>query len=169
MKVAQIDTSNAFVAIVIGEESVLNQLNNGLKKGLARHLHMREMKHNEKLRAVKALAICALSLKQENKNLDMRCFTNGLKKAGFWARIANINVQRVYIDIQVHTMMKLTIGYEEARRLAVVDKEKIVGADVLAWANLNEKKLGYVHPLYQKLLTAGILKPYWKGLTWRLY
>lgn len=167
MKAAQIDTSNAFVAIVIGEEGTLNQLNEKLEKRVARRLHMRKMEFNEKLRAVRALANLALELKIEKKKLDMRCFTNGLKKADFWRGLLNINIQRVYVDTQVHSMMKLAIGHEETRKLALVDKGKIQCADVLAWANLNEKKLGYVHPWYQKLLAAGILNLTGKGLTWR--
>lgn len=128
-----VDTSEEWIGIIVGEESILRLLNFRLKKEFGKSVHMKELKLGEKFRA---LRVFNHIFSQGGVSLySLRLSTNK-----WWAEfiewVTENRISTLYVDLEVDEELKRRVHRLYLKLLNIYAiKEDVQCADVLAYGD----------------------------------
>jgi len=133
MEAVLIDVSEEWVGIVIGEESILRDLNAALIKKFRRTVHMRELRSSEKF-----LALRMFNHLFSGKGVDL--YSLKPKITNWWTELMKEVVKRrigtLYVDLEVEKELKKRVHSLYFKLLNIyTSKEHIQCADILAYGD----------------------------------
>lgn len=137
MEAVLIDTSEEWVGIIIGEESILKVLNFRLKKEFNKTVHMRELELGQKFSVLRIF----------NRLFSERAAQlYSLKpKAGHWwteliKGLLNRRVNNLYVDFEVYEELRRKVHSIYLKPFNIYsDKEIVQCADILAYGDSHRK------------------------------
>lgn len=132
-----VDTSEEWIGIIVGEESILRLLNFRLKKEFGKSVHMKELKLGEKFRALRIFN--DLLSRDGVKLYSLRSPSNS-----WWGELIEMVIKRkidtLYVDLEVSEFLKRRIHHLYLKLLNIyVNKEDVQCADVLAYGDSHHK------------------------------
>jgi len=138
MKTIMIDTSKEYVAIIIGEESILKILNYRLRKAFGKTVHMRELKLSEKLSVLRTFN--RLFSERAVKLYSLKPKAN----SWWWTELIKAVIKRristLYVDLEVYQELRRKVHPLYLKPLNIYpSKEKTQCADILAYGNSHRK------------------------------
>jgi hypothetical protein len=128
-----VDTSEEWIGIIVGEESILRLLNFRLKKEFGKSVHMKELKLGEKFRA---LRVFNHIFSQGGVSLYSLRLTTNKWWAEFIEWVTENRISTLYVDLEVDEELKRR-GHRLYLKLLNIYaiKEDVQCADVLAYGD----------------------------------